>query len=99
MWKLTALSHDVGDMLDNAFAVRCPGINAEVEVSARYHRRLRLPQSSSASRFTAGAAGFLNFNHARKRRRCRAIQAALLRRYASPWMMQKRERRDTMLRD
>ena len=26
------------------------------------HRRLSLPQSSSASRFTAGAAGFLNFN-------------------------------------
>ena len=26
-------------------------------------RRVYLPQSSSASRFTAGAAGFLNFSH------------------------------------
>src|SRR5262245_56185910 len=51
---------DASDVLDDAFAVRCPGIDPEGEVSPRFglrvcHRR----QSSSASRLTAGAAGFL----------------------------------------
>ena len=31
------------------------------------HRHPRLPQSSSASRFTAGASGFLNFNQSAER--------------------------------
>src|SRR5262249_24909055 len=50
---------DACDVLDDAFAVRGPGIDAERKVSSRRgHVRLFLPQSSSASRFTAGAFGF-----------------------------------------
>src|SRR5262245_11002488 len=50
---------DAGDVFDDAFAVRCPSIDAEGEVSSRRgHLRPLLPQSSSASRFTAGAARF-----------------------------------------
>src|SRR5262245_3838823 len=46
---------DTGNMLHDAFAVRRPGIDAEGEVSSqRAHLRPLLPQSSSASRFTAG---------------------------------------------
>ena len=46
-------------MLNDAFAVRRPRIDAEGEVSSRGgHVRLFLPQSSSASRFTAGASEF-----------------------------------------
>src|SRR5262245_22715265 len=43
----------------DAFAVRRPCIDAEGEViSRRGHRRPLLPQSSSSSRFTAGASEF-----------------------------------------
>src|SRR5262245_54793048 len=50
---------DACDVLDDAFAVMGPGIDAEGEVSSRRgHVRLFLPQSSSASRLTAGASGF-----------------------------------------
>src|SRR5262249_29606179 len=61
---------DAGDLLYDAFGVGCPSIDAEGEAHPRLIRlshRQRLPQSSSASRFTAGAAGFLNLSHARER--------------------------------
>ena len=57
--KCNRIVLDAGDVFDDAFAVRCPSIDAEGEVSSRRgHLRPLLPQSSSASRFTAGAAGF-----------------------------------------
>jgi hypothetical protein len=47
-------------VLNNALAVKSPGIDAEGEVGFRFgHRHLSRPQSSSASRLTAGACGFL----------------------------------------
>src|SRR5262252_5407970 len=47
---------DAGDVLDDAFAVRCPSIDAEGKVSSQLaHLRPLLPHSSS-SRFTAGAS-------------------------------------------
>src|SRR5262247_3556032 len=47
---------DACDVLDNAFAVGCPGIDAEGKVSSqRAHLRPLLPHSSSSSRYTAGA--------------------------------------------
>jgi hypothetical protein len=50
---------DAGDMLDDAFAVKRPGIDTEGEVSpSRGYVGLFLPQSSSASRFTASASEF-----------------------------------------
>jgi hypothetical protein len=70
--RLTAASHVAsassksstpGDVFHDTFAIRRPGIDAESEVSSRCgHRPPLLPQSSSASRFTAGAAGFLNLS-------------------------------------
>src|SRR5215831_12408365 len=53
---------DAGDVLHDAFAVGRPGVNAETEVRPRCHLQRLPPQSSSASRFTAGASGFLNFS-------------------------------------
>src|SRR5262245_34796610 len=49
---------DACDVLHDAFAVGCPGIHAEGEMRPYLHRHRFLPQSSSASRFTAGAFGF-----------------------------------------
>jgi hypothetical protein len=47
------------DVLDDAVAVRGPGIDAESKVRPhRGHLRTLLPQSSSPSRFTADASGF-----------------------------------------
>src|SRR5262245_63996627 len=49
---------DARDVLDNAFAVRCPGIDAEGKVSSqRAHLRPLLPHSSPSSHFTAAACG------------------------------------------
>jgi hypothetical protein len=39
----------------------------EFQFDAGSHHRLVFPQSSSASRFTAGAAGFLNLSQSRER--------------------------------
>jgi hypothetical protein len=44
-------------MLDDVFAVVIPAVYAEGEMRPGFHRCL--PQSSSASRLTDGAAGFL----------------------------------------
>src|SRR6516164_9772866 len=50
---------DASDVFHDAFAVRCPSIDAEGEVSSRRgHLRPLLLHSSSASRFTAGAFAF-----------------------------------------
>jgi hypothetical protein len=49
---------DAGDVLDDAFPVSSPRNHAEGEMRSRLHRHRSLPQSSSASRFTAGASGF-----------------------------------------
>jgi hypothetical protein len=54
-------------VFDDAFPVSGPGIDAESEVRSGFHHHFFLPQSSSASRFTAGAAGFLNFSQWRER--------------------------------
>src|SRR5262249_13414929 len=49
---------DARDVLDNAFAVRCPGIDSEGKVSSqRAHLRPLLPHSSPSSHFTAAACG------------------------------------------
>jgi len=53
---------DAGDVLDDAFPVSSPRIDAEGEMRSRLHRHRSFPQSSSASRFTAGAAGFFIFS-------------------------------------
>jgi hypothetical protein len=53
---------DAGDVLDDAFPVSSPRIDAEGEMRSRFHRRRSFPQSSSASRLTAGAAGFFIFS-------------------------------------
>src|SRR5215468_10941582 len=59
---------DAGDVLHDAFAVRRPAVDAEGEViSRRGHLRPLLPQSSSSSRFTAGAAGFFIFSQSGER--------------------------------
>src|SRR5215468_12384455 len=59
---------DAGDVLHDALAVRRPGVDAEGEViSRRGHLRPLLPQSSSSSRFTAGAAGFFIFSQSGER--------------------------------
>ena len=57
--KRNVIVLNAGDVFNDVFAVRSPRIDAEVEVSpGRGHRRPRLPHSSSASRFTAGASAF-----------------------------------------
>jgi len=47
---------DAGDVFDDAFAVRCPSINAEGEVS--WSSPSSFAPIFLASRFTAGAARF-----------------------------------------
>ena len=48
-------------------AVVGPHIHPEGEVGSGFQRHPPLPQSSSASRFTAGAFGFLNLSHSVER--------------------------------
>src|SRR5262249_62337791 len=49
---------NAGDVLDDAFAIRCPGIYAEGEVSSqRAHLRPLLPHPSSSSRYMAWRVG------------------------------------------
>jgi hypothetical protein len=54
-------------VLHDAFAVGRPGVNAETEVRPRCHLQCLPPQSSSASRFTAGPAGFFILSQLRVR--------------------------------
>src|SRR5258707_559193 len=58
---------DAGQMLYDVLAVGIPRIDAVSEMGAIVYRHRSLPQSSSASRFTLGAAGFLNFSQSRER--------------------------------
>src|SRR5262245_2321183 len=43
------------------------GFHHRTEIKSIGHRQHSLPHSSSASRFTAGASGFLNFNQSGER--------------------------------
>jgi len=58
---------DAGQVLYDALAVSIPRIDAVSEMRAIVYRHRSLPQSSSSSRFTAGAIGFLNLSHVRER--------------------------------
>ncbi len=49
---------DAGQVLYDVLAVGIPRIDAVSEMGAIVYRHLSLPQSSSASRFTAAQAGF-----------------------------------------
>src|SRR5262249_60696025 len=62
---------DARDLFDDALAIWRPRVDAEGEMRPRLlsllHRHRFLPQSSSASRFTAGCFGFLLLIQCRER--------------------------------
>ena len=61
-----------GDVLHDAFAVRCPSIDAEGKVSSQ--RAHLLPHSSSSSRYTAG--GWVKHSPPKRLRNASAVAAS-----------------------
>jgi hypothetical protein len=53
-----SIALDAGQVFYDVLAVGIPRVDAVSEMGAIVYRHFSLPQSSSASRFTAGATGF-----------------------------------------